>query len=344
VIRRPTLAVVAEAAGVSLKTASRVLNREPNVAAATRERVLDAAASLGFRRNAVAADLARGGFSRLVGFITGDLANEFYSALASGIERELRQHGLQLLTASSDEDPERESSLTGELLERRVGALIVTPAGADHSALRGEIAAGLTVVVVDRPAAGMDVDTVVIDNRGGTRAAVEHLLAHGHRRIAFVGDEPHLWTYQERSDEFLAAMRDAGVSDAERWVRSGAHSAAAARDLVVELLEARGGQAPERPTAVLAANNRATVGTLQALRDTPGGDGVAVVGFDDFELADLLGITVVAYDAVEMGRRAAELAVARCADPDRQMELVVLPTRVVARGSGERPPRPLTRA
>jgi LacI family transcriptional regulator len=339
VIRRPTLAVVAEAAGVSLKTASRVLNGEPNVAAATRERVQDAAASLGFRRNAVAADLARGGFSRLVGFITGDLANEFYSALASGIERELRQHGLQLLTASSDEDPERESSLTGELLERRVGALIVTPAGADHSALRGEIAAGLTVVVVDRPAIGMDVDTVVIDNRGGTRAAVEHLLAHGHRRIAFVGDEPHLWTYQERSGEFLAAMRDAGVSDPERWVRSGAHSAAAARDLVLELLDARDGQAPEPPTAVLAANNRATVGTLQALRDAPDGDRIAVVGFDDFELADLLGITVVAYDAVEMGRRAAELAVARSADPGRPVELVVLPTRVVTRGSGERGPR-----
>ncbi|MFI2364463.1 LacI family DNA-binding transcriptional regulator [Promicromonospora sp. NPDC019610] len=333
-MRRPTLAVVAQAAGVSLKTASRVLNGEPNVASATRERVQDAAASLGFRRNAVAADLARGGLSRLVGFITGDLANEFYSALASGIERELREHGLQLLTASSDEDPEREASLTGELLERRVGALIVTPAGADHSALRGEIAAGLPVVVVDRPAAGMDVDTVVIDNRGGTRAAVGHLLAHGHRRIAFVGDEPHLWTYQERSDEFLAAMRDAGVTDADRWVRSGAHDAAAARDLALELLAA-----PEPPTAILAANNRATVGTLQALRDTPGGSDVAVVGFDDFELADLLGITVVAYDAVEMGRRAAELAVARSADADRTVEQVVLPTRVVTRGSGERPPR-----
>ncbi|GAA2228536.1 LacI family DNA-binding transcriptional regulator [Promicromonospora sukumoe] len=333
-MRRPTLAVVAQAAGVSLKTASRVLNGEPNVATATRERVQDAAASLGFRRNAVAADLARGGLSRLVGFITGDLANEFYSALASGIERELREHGLQLLTASSDEDPEREASLTGELIERRVGALIVTPAGADHSALRGEIAAGLPVVVVDRPAAGMDADTVVIDNRGGTRAAVAHLLAHGHRRIAFVGDEPHLWTYQERSDEFLAALREAGVADAERWVRSGAHDAAAARDLVLELLAA-----PEPPTAILAANNRATVGTLQALRDTPGGDQVAVVGFDDFELADLLGITVVAYDAVEMGRRAAELAVARSADPDRTVEQVVLPTRVVPRGSGERPPR-----
>ena len=330
--RRPTLAVVAQAAGVSLKTASRVLNGEPNVATATRERVQDAASSLGFRRNAVAADLARGGFSRLVGFITGDLANEFYSALASGIERELREHGLQLLTASSDEDPERERSLTGELLERRVGALIVTPAGADQSVLRGEIAAGMPVVVVDRPAEGMDVDTVVIDNRGGVRAAARHLLAHGHRRIAFVGDAPHLWTYQERSDEFLTVMRDAGVPDAERWVRSGAHDVAAAHDLVADLLTG-----PEPPTAVLAANNRATVGTLQALRGT--GRELAVVGFDDFELADLLGITVVSYDAVEMGRRAAELAVARSADADRLVEPVVLPPRVVTRGSGERLPR-----
>jgi LacI family transcriptional regulator len=152
-------------------------------------------------------------------------------------------------------------------------------------------------------------------------------------RVADEGDAPHLWTYQERSAEFLATMRDAGVPDAERWLRSGAHDAAAARDLVVDLLTA-----PEPPTAVLAANNRATVGTLQALRDAPGGDQVAVVGFDDFELADLLGITVVAYDAVEMGRRAAELAVARSADPDRPVELVVLPTRVVPRGSGERRP------
>lgn len=332
--RRPTLAIVAEAAGVSLKTASRVLNGEPNVADTTRARVQATAASLGFRRNAVAADLARGGFSRLVGFITGDLANEFYSALASGIERELRAHGLQLLTASSDEDPEREGSLTGELLERRVGALIVTPAGADHSALRGEIAAGLTVVVVDRPATGVDVDTVVIDNRGGTRAAVEHLLAHGHRRIAFVGDEPHLWTYQERSAEFLAVLTEAGVAEPARWLRSGAHCAAAARDLVLELLAS-----PGPPTAVLAANNRATVGTLHALREVPGSDAVAVVGFDDFELAGLLGITVVAYDAVEMGRCAAELAVARSADRDRPVELVVLPTRVLPRGSGERRPR-----
>ncbi|WP_435738224.1 LacI family DNA-binding transcriptional regulator [Cellulosimicrobium sp. PMB13] len=333
--RRPTLAAVAELAGVSLKTASRVLNDEPNVAAPTREKVQDAAQRLGFRRNAVAADLARGGSSRLVGFVTGDLANPFYSALASGIERELRHHGLQLITTSSDEDPERERSLTEALVERRVGALVVTPTATDHSALQRELDGGLPVVFVDRPAQGVEADTVVIDNRGGMRDAVTHLLAHGHRRIALVGDESRLWTFQERRDEFVATLRGAGVESPQHYVRDGAHDADLARAFVTELLAL-----PEPPTALLTANNKITVGALQALREHAGGAGaapVALVGFDDFALADLLDVTVVGYDVVEMGRKAAALAVSRSEDPDLPPRLVVVPTRLVVRGTGEVP-------
>ncbi|MFC8921045.1 LacI family DNA-binding transcriptional regulator [Cellulosimicrobium sp. NPDC057127] len=335
--RRPTLASVADLAGVSLKTASRVLNHEPNVADATRAKVQDAAQRLGFRRNAVAADLARGGSSRLVGFVTGDLANPFYSALASGIERELRPHGLQLITTSSDEDPSRERALTEALVERRVGALVVTPTATDHSSLQPEIEGGTPVVFVDRPAEGIEADTVVIDNRGGVRAAVRHLLDHGHRRIALVGDESRLWTFQERCDEFVATLREAGDEDPGRYVREGAHDADLARDFVTELLSL-----PEPPTALLTANNKITVGALHALRDrqdatAPGGTHVALVGFDDFELADLLDVTVVGYDVVEMGRQAAALAVSRADDPDLPPRLVVVPTRLVERGTGEVP-------
>ncbi|GAA1722391.1 LacI family DNA-binding transcriptional regulator [Isoptericola hypogeus] len=335
-VRRPTLAAVAERAGVSLKTASRVLNDEPNVATATRARVQAAALSLGFRRNAVAADLARGGASRLVGFVTGDLANPFYSAVASGIERELRGRGLQLITASSDEDPERERALTEELIERRVGALVVTPTSHEHAALRDELAAGLPVVLVDRPARDIEADTVVIDNRGGVRAAVSHLLAHGHRRIGLVGDESRLWTFQERREAFVETLAGAGITDPDRYVRDGAHDADRARAFVDELLAL-----DQPPTALVTANNKITVGALHALRDRTGAASdrqersVALVGFDDFELADLLGVTVVGYDAAEMGRRAAALALARAADPGRPTQLVVVPTRLVARGSGE---------
>lgn len=334
--RRPTLVAVAERAGVSLKTASRVLNNEPNVAPATRERVQAAARDLGFRRNAVASDLARGGASRLVGFVTGDLANPFYSAVASGIELELRGRGLQLVIASTDEDPVRERDLTQELLERRVGALVVTSTVQEHTELREEVALGLPVVLVDRPAPDLDADTVVIDNRGGVQIAVEHLLEQGHRRIGLVGDEFRLWTSRERREAFVASLVERGVANPDRYVREGAHDADRARALVAELLEL-----DEPPTAILTANNKITVGALHALGDrvaNGGVDPVALVGFDDFELADLLRITVVGYDAFEMGRRAAELAIARLDDPLAPSQVVVIPTRLVARGSGEVPP------
>ncbi|MGO3485311.1 MAG: substrate-binding domain-containing protein, partial [Cellulosimicrobium funkei] len=152
-----------------------------------------------------------------------------------------------------------------------------------------------------------------IDNRGGVRDAVTHLLAHGHRRIALVGDVSRLWTFQERRDEFVATLRAAGVEDPGRYVRDGAHDADLARVFVAELLAL-----PEPPTAFVTANNKITVGALHALRDresTGGAADVALVGFDDFELADLLHVTVVGYDVVEMGRQAAALAVSRAENP-----------------------------
>src|SRR5690606_6887531 len=119
---RPTLATVARAAGVSLKTASRVMNDEPHVAPGTRERVRAAALELGFRRNAAAADLARGGRAPLVGFVTADIANRFFASVGAGMEQGLQGSGYQLVTASSGEDAVRERQLTEAFLERRGAA------------------------------------------------------------------------------------------------------------------------------------------------------------------------------------------------------------------------------
>ena len=325
---RPTLAAVAESAGVSLKTASRVLNNEPSVSEATRLKVRAAADALGFRRNAVAADLARGGVSRLVGFVTGDLANPFYSDLASGIERELRNHDLQLITASSDEDADQERDLIDALIERRVAALLIAPTAEDHSYLQSELATGVPLVFLDRPPGGIEADTVVLDNRAGAEVATDHLLADGHRKIALLGDLPRLWTFRERREGFIAAMTRAGVEDPERYVRDGLHDAEAARAAVVELLAL-----DDPPTAILTANNKITQGALRALH--PDLRRVALVGFDDFELADILGVTVVGYEVATMGQEAARLAVSRIASHSGEPRLTVVPTRLVARGSGE---------
>lgn len=333
---RPTLAAVAEAAGVSLKTASRVLNDEPSVSEATRLKVRTAADALGFRRNAVAAELARGGVSRLVGFVTGDIANPFYSDLAGAIERELRRHGLQLITTSSDEDAGQERELIDALIERRVAALFIAPTATDHSYLHAELQTGVPVVFLDRPPGGIEADTVVLDNRAGAAAATRHLLDQGHRRIALAGDLSRLWTFRERHEGFVAALRDAGVEDPERYVRDGLHDAETARVAIEGLLAL-----DEPPTAILTANNKITQGALRALRATTHGTrrDVALVGFDDFELADVLDVTVVGYEISAMGQEAARLAVDRIEAPGGAARLRVVPTVLIPRGSGEIAPR-----
>lgn len=329
---RATLTDVAAEAGVSLKTASRAVNGEPYVSAGTRDRVLAAARALGFQLNAGASLLARGITSSFVGLVTGDLANPFYAALAKGVESELRSHGMQVTLASSDESPETERALVDELARRQVRAVLVVSTLDDHGSYAALQQRGIPVVFVDRAGTGLDADSVVIDNEGGGRTAAAHLLAAGHRRIAFLGDYDRLPTYRERLAGFRAALAEAGV-DADALVRAGAHDLDTASALTRTLLAL-----PEAPTAIFASNNRATIGALRELGRIDAARRPALVGFDDFDLAEYAGVTVVRHDPVEMGCSAARLALARLDEHGTPPQQLVLPTELVARGSGERPP------
>ncbi|HEY2298483.1 MAG TPA: LacI family DNA-binding transcriptional regulator [Jatrophihabitans sp.] len=329
---RPTLRQVAALSGVSLKTASRVLNGEPYVSEATARKVLDAAAQLGFRRNVIARELRAGARSSSVGLIIGDVANPFYARIARGAERTLRAAGLQLVTASSDEDPELEHKLVSDMLERRLSALLLVTSSRDHSYLEAERKHGVPVVFLDRPPEDVVADTIVLDNAGGVRQAVEHLLNDQHRRIGLVGDLSRLSTHRERVAAFEQAMEHAGIPRWQRFVRSNSHDVDAAAQSVHALLSQR-----PAPTALLTTNNRITIGALRALRDHDDRS-VALVGFDDFDLADLLGITVVAHDPEMMGALGAEQVLTRLGGETGPARRIVLPTRLVPRGSGERPP------
>ena len=331
-VRRPTLTEVAALAGVSLKTASRALNREPNVAPSTGLRVRDAADMLGYRLNGIARELRRGATSALVGLVSGDLANPFYSAVASGIERELRQHGLLLITANNDEDAELERSLVDAFLERRVRALLVIPSGNDHEYLAIEGNRGVPFVFLDRPPDGLAADAVLIDNAGGARSAGEHLLAGGHRRIALVADLARMAPQRGRIDGFVSAMQAAGNTAWEPYLRTDVHDVRHAERTVRELLDL-----DLAPTAIFTTNNRLTTGALRALRDQP--TPPALVGFDDFDLADVLGTTVVAHDMSAIGREAARLAYQRISGHNGPARTIVISTSITARGSGERSPR-----
>jgi len=333
---RPTMRDVAALAGVSLKTVSRVINVEPAVSADVRGRVERAIAQLDFRPNLTASNLRRaGGKTATLGLVLEDLANPYSAAIIRAVEDTARARGVTVFAGSVDEDPVRERALVEEFIARRVDGLIVVPAASDHSYLVSERRSGLPMVFVDRPPRNLDADAVVAGNRDGAAAGVAHLVAHGHRRIAFVGDLPSIWTAAERHSGYLDVLRHASLDDpalVRRGVRGANEAAAAVADLLAT-------DAP--PTAVFAAQNVLAIGAFTALRRLGRRGDIALIGFDDFPLADLLdpGISVVAQDPLAMGRLAAEVLFRRLDGDRSEATTIVVPTTLIQRGSGEiRPP------
>jgi LacI family transcriptional regulator len=331
---RPTIRDVAALAGVSLKTVSRVINSEAGVSAATTARVVAAIDELSFQRNDLARSLRQGQTSSTVGLVIEDAANPFYSAIVQAVERAAWERGYLLITATCEEDPHRERELVQSLMRRRVDALLLVPASGDHAYLAREMA-GAPIVFLDRPPAGIEADQVLIDNVGGGRDGTAHLLAQGHERIAFIADRETLYTTGERLRGYREALERARLPVVAELIRTGSHDAIEAEGVVTELL---GLPAGRRPTAVFAGNNRNTVGALRAIARS--GLPVALVGFDDFELADLVvpAVTVVKHDSYRMGARAAELAFERLGGSELPAQRILVPTELVVRGSGEVPP------
>jgi LacI family transcriptional regulator len=206
------------------------------------------------------------------------------------------------------------------------------PVAGSQRFLKTQMAMGTHVTCVDRPADGLDVDVVVVDNRGGTRAAVRHLLARGHRRIGFVGDRDDIWTAEERYAGYVDALAAVGIAPDPACVRRGIRTAALASAAVTDML-----RSPAPPTALFTGNNVLTMGAISAL---PAVDGrTALIGFDDFPLADRLAppVTVVTQDPDLLGATAAQLLFARIAGDDAPPRTVVMHTRLLPRGSGEIP-------
>ncbi|MFJ9180583.1 LacI family DNA-binding transcriptional regulator [Streptomyces sp. NPDC102360] len=329
--RRPTLADVAREVGVSAKTVSRVLNEDGPASAQTREQVLAAVAKLGFQPNLMARNIRVGGPDTTIGLIVPDLSNPFFGAVARSIEETVHDRGLTLLMGSSADDPDRERALTDKFLARRVSILMVVPSvGADHSPLKTHRSAGLPIVFIDRPGAGLSADSVVSSNRAGTHEGVAHLIAHGHRRISFIGDLPtKLYTRRERLAGYREALQEAGLPH-DRALVANAHDQQGAAAATAQLLDLA-----DPPTALFAGNNIIAVGIVAELARNKRKD-IAVVSFDDVPLAEALepALTVVAQDADAIGAAAATRALARLDGDRSRAGTITVPTRLIVRSSG----------
>ncbi|MFI9555758.1 LacI family DNA-binding transcriptional regulator [Nonomuraea endophytica] len=319
--RKPTMADVARYAGVSLKTVSRVVNGEPHVSTEVQLKVSAAISALGFRRNEAAARLARGATMLTIGLVMENISNEFYSRLAKAVEAAAAEHEALVVFGSYEERPERERMLVESMYARGVDSLIVVPSSGDHTWLARHT--GLTTVFVDRLPPGQDSDVVLLDDLKGGRLATEHLLAHGHRRIALISDDVRLSSVHDRATGYREAL---GAPD-ERLVVHGVFDPWRVSQEVARLLDLA-----DPPTAFFATNNRAAIGILQALRERP--ERPAYVGFDDFALAEVFnpGVSVVRYDI----DRIAHSAVGLLLDPSGRPRRVTVPVELVVRGSGER--------
>jgi DNA-binding LacI/PurR family transcriptional regulator len=317
-------------------TVSRVVNGEPTVLPETVARVERAIRRLGYQRNEAARRLrSRGQATQTIGVLVDDLANPFFAALAAAVEDAARLRNYVVLIGSSNDSLGREREVVAAFCARQADGLIVVPVEGNHRFLADHLARGIKAVCVDRPAAGLPLDRVVVDNRAGARKAVRHLLDQGHRRIGYLGDREDIWTIQERYAGFRDAFREIGIDPDERLVRHGQRSRAEAARHAAELLSLS-----DPPTALFTTTDLITMGAIDALhgRDGRAGpDSVALVGFDEFALADKVSppVTVVAQDPVLLGATAAQLLFARIAGDTSPPREVVLTTRLVIRGSGE---------
>jgi LacI family transcriptional regulator len=300
---RPTMKDVAALAGVAIKTVSRVMNGDPTVAPDLAARIRDAAGKLGYRPNLTASSLRRGDRrTATIGLLLDDVANPFSAALLRAVEDVARERRVQILIGSLDEDPDRERDMAITLIDRGVDGLVIMPAAPDQSYLVAERRLGTRVVFVDREPRFLDADAVVSSNRLGAVAAVNHLCSFGHRRIAYLGDSPAI--------AIRATTDILGLADP--------------------------------PTALFASQNLVTIGTVKALRQSCLQETIALVGFDDFPLADVLvpGITAVTQDVAQLGCVATQLLFARLDGDDSPARTHVVPTGMVTRGSGEIRPAP----
>ena len=323
---------VAALARVGTKTVSRVINFEPNVAAPTAERVWDAVRALDYHVDLQAGSLRRAsGHTHTLGLLISSVDNPFAAAINRAVEDAALPREVAVFASSLDDDAEREDAAVRAFMRRRVDGLILTTMSRNTGYLLSTIERGTPIVFVDREPAGIDADIVTSDNRAGAARAARHLLEHGHRRIVALTDRLEIQTARERRDGFLAEVDRAGAAS-EGIVVSGLHDPADTERALHELLTS-----DDPPTAVFSAQNLITVGAIRAIRALGLQHRIALVGFDDMPLFDLVepGVTVIRQDPQQIGARAADRVFARIDGDIGPAQRLILPTELVERGSGE---------
>lgn len=295
---------VAKLAKVSPATVSRALSRPDMVAEATRERIVQAAKELGYQPNQLARSL-RQRSSRSLGLIITDILNPFHATLAKGVQDAAEKHNYTVFLFNTDEEPEKEFRALNVLRGHLPQGLLIVPSPRAKENLK--LVPNLPTVELDRASGTPSVRTVMVDNAGGARTAVQHLIGLGHQRIGMIVGRQDISTAVERHQGYREALSAAGISYSEDLVLPGNHREEDGRTAALALLSR---PTSERPTALFVGNNEMTVGAVLAVRELglhiP--QDLSIVGFDDSRWAATMhpALTVVAQPTYELGFLACE--------------------------------------
>jgi LacI family transcriptional regulator len=327
---RVRLRDVALAANTSTKTASRVINGDHRVSAETRARVEQAVLELAYRPDPLARSLRRG-LDETIGVVVDEVGDPFFASVIGEIERMALDRGVSVIIASTRRREERERIVLDGLAQRRVAGLIVASISEDHSYLR---ASSCPVVFIDRKAEDLEADAVLVDDRGGARMGVEHLLSYGHRSVAHLGDRLGVATARHRLAGYRDALEDAGIQANPDYIVEIEPSQSDAAQAIEALLAL-----DHPPTAIFSANTRCSLRSLPTLHRLNRTD-IAFLSFGDFAMADLLTppVTVIDHSPELIGRLAAERLFSRLSGENPPPETIRAPLQVVPRGSGELAP------
>jgi DNA-binding LacI/PurR family transcriptional regulator len=329
VVPHPTVYDVANQAEVSISTVSRVLNAPESVGTATRARVLSAIDELGFVPKAEAAALARKAGTR-IGVLAPFFTFPSFVERLRGVANALSASPSELVIYNVDSSARRDGYLASLPVTRRLDGLIVMALPFDGVAAKRLVANRLETVLIEFSEEPFS--SIRIDDHAGGQMAGEYLLEQGHRRCAFVGDcdlpDYAIHTSDRRLAGYRQALDAAGVELPDAYIALAPHSRENARLSALQLLDL-----PEPPTAIFVASDHQAVGVLKAARER--GLAVprelAVLGFDDLDIAHYIGLTTVRQPLEESGRVAVELTLSRLADSSRPAQRVRLPLTLVRR-------------
>lgn len=317
-------------------TVSRTLAGGVNVRPDVQARVFEAVEELGYHRNENARSLRPGQHSGLIGVAITNIGNPYYGTFALGVEEEVARTGRRIILGNTSEDVQREAQLIRDLVGRQVEGLIVVPAGTDTDHLTSPSLGGTPVVLASRRIYGLDVDSVVLDDVGGSYRGTKTLLERGHRRIGFLGTSRSTFTGERRYAGYEKALRERGVPIDAELIRQGQREIGEAEAAMHDLLEL-----DDPPTAVFSANNRNTIGALKEIGRRLASSAAReampeIVSFDDFELSDMMPVpvTVISHDPRQLGREAASLLLSRLDDSvaEQSSRTIEMPVKVVTVG------------